>query len=379
MAEEEIENKTPEEGVMSLDEKPEQPVDVSGSLVGYITNKFHKSKVARMNDEKRWLDSYRNYRGTYSSDVQFTEQEKSRVFVKVTKTKVLAAYGQIVDVLFANNRFPISVDPTTIPEGVVESVHFDPKAPEGAQEEEASPYGFKGDGNDLPAGATLKDLLGPLKDDLEEIEGLKEGAGVTPTAITFHPAMIAAKRMEKKILDQLEESGASKQLRSTAFEMALLGTGIMKGPFAFDKEYPNWNEEGDYEPTIKSVPKTSHVSVWNFYPDPDASSMDNASYVIERQKLNRTQLRALKNRPYFREAQIEECIEMGETYEKEYWEDDLRDEQEAYDIDRFEVLEFWGNIDKKFATEFELDIPKEIEDYEELQVNAWICCGKLYD
>ncbi len=377
MAEEEIENKTPEEGVMSLDEKPEQPVDVSGSLVGYITNKFHKSKVARMNDEKRWLDSYRNYRGTYSSDVQFTEQEKSRVFVKVTKTKVLAAYGQIVDVLFANNRFPISVDPTTIPEGVVESVHFDPKAPEGAQEEETSPYGFKGDGNDLPAGATLKDLLGPLKDDLEEIEGLKEGAGVTPTAITFHPAMIAAKRMEKKILDQLEESGASKQLRSTAFEMALLGTGIMKGPFAFDKEYPNWNEEGDYEPTIKSVPKTSHVSVWNFYPDPDASSMDNASYVIERQKLNRTQLRALKNRPYFREAQIEECIEMGETYEKEYWEDDLRDEQEAYDIDRFEVLEFWGNIDKKFATEFELDIPKEIEDYEELQVNAWICCGKI--
>ena len=24
--------------------------------------------------------------------------------------------------------------------------------------------------------------------------------------------------------------------------MALFGTGIMKGPFATDKEYPNWNE-----------------------------------------------------------------------------------------------------------------------------------------
>ena len=31
-------------------------------------------------------------------DVHFTEHEKSRVFVKVTKTKVLAAYGQIIDV-----------------------------------------------------------------------------------------------------------------------------------------------------------------------------------------------------------------------------------------------------------------------------------------
>ena len=373
MEDQELNNEN--EGVAALEDKPDT-VDQNGGLVSYVTSKFQKSKTARMSDEKRWLDSYRNYRGTYSTDVQFTEQEKSRVFVKVTKTKVLAAYGQIVDVLFANNRFPISVDPTAIPEGVAESVHFDPKQPAEAKEE-ASPYGFKGDGNDLPAGATLKDLLGPLKEDLADIEGLKEGQGKTPSAITFHPAMVAAKSMEKKILDQLEESGASKQLRSTAFEMALLGTGIMKGPFAFEKEYPNWNDEGGYEPTIKAVPKTSHVSVWNFYPDPDASSMDDASYVIERQKLNRTQLRGLKNRPYFRADQIEECIEMGETYAKEYWEDDLRDDQEAYDIDRFEVLEFWGTMDKQFLEEFDLTIPPELKDQEELQINAWVCCGKI--
>ena len=42
--------------------------------------------------------------------------------------------------------------------------------------------------------------------------------------------------MEKKILDQLEESGATKHLRSIAFEMALFGTGVMKGPFAVDKD-----------------------------------------------------------------------------------------------------------------------------------------------
>jgi hypothetical protein len=41
--------------------------------------------------------------------------------------------------------------------------------------------------------------------------------------------MVAAKKMEKKIMDQLEESGASKSLRATAFEMPLFGTGMMKG------------------------------------------------------------------------------------------------------------------------------------------------------
>jgi hypothetical protein len=110
--------------------------------------------------------------------------------------------------------------------------------------------------------------------------------------------MIAAKGMEKKIHDQLQESSANKHLRSTAFEMALFGTGVMKGPFAVDKEYPNWSEDGEYDPTIKTVPQVSHVSVWNFYPDPDANNMDEAQYVIEKHKLSRSQLRALKRRPY---------------------------------------------------------------------------------
>ena len=87
----------------------------------------------------------------------------------------------------------------------------------------------------------MLEQLGPLGDKLEPVEDkLKEGPGKTPTAIEFSPAMVAAKKMQKKIHDQLEESGANKNLRSSAFEMALFGTGIMKGPFATDKEYPNW-------------------------------------------------------------------------------------------------------------------------------------------
>ena len=84
-----------------------------------------------------------NYRGLYGPDVQFTEAEKSRVFIKVTKTKTLAAYGQIVDVLFANNKFPLSIEPTELPEGVVADVNFDPQKPE-VPADIPSPYGFCG-------------------------------------------------------------------------------------------------------------------------------------------------------------------------------------------------------------------------------------------
>jgi hypothetical protein len=102
----------------------------TSSIVAFVLEKFSKSEDTRRQDEERWLQAYRNYRGIYGPDVQFTESEKSRVFIKVTKTKVLAAYGQIIDVLFANNKFPISVEPTTLPEGVEDSVHFDPQAEE---------------------------------------------------------------------------------------------------------------------------------------------------------------------------------------------------------------------------------------------------------
>jgi hypothetical protein len=256
---------------------------VTAPIIQLLTEKFTKAETTRKIDEERWLRAYRNYRGIYGADEQFTETEKSRVFIKVTKTKTLAAYGQIIDVLFANNSFPISVDPTVLPEGVAEDVNFDPaesKVREAVPE--FSPYGYKGDGKDLPPGATyvsLQDRLGPLTDELSGITNLNEGPGLTPSSATFSPAMVAAKKMEKKIKDQLDESNASKQLRSTAFEMALFGTGIMKGPFAIDKEYPNWTPEGDYSPTIKTVPSTSHVSVWNYYPDPDAVNMDEAQYI----------------------------------------------------------------------------------------------------
>lgn len=361
-----------EDSALSLEDVEDAAYEDGAALqlLRFVEDKYNKAEDARLNDEERWLKAYRNYRGSYGPDVQFTEAEKSRVFIKVTKTKTLAAYGQIVDVLFANNKFPLSVEPTILPEGVADSVHFDPKKPKGETEEATAEV-------QRVFGVPVEELLGPLTDKLEGINGLEEGAGVTPTAMTFSPAMVAAKLMEKKIQDQLEESGANKKLRSTAFEMALFGTGIMKGPFATDKEYPNWNDEGEYEPTIKTVPSVSHVSCWNFYPDPDAANMDEAQYVIERHKMSRSQLRALKKRPLFRTDVIDDIIDTGESYDPKYWEQDLADYDNNPSIDRFEVLEYWGNVDVDVLEEFGVDVPEDMATYGELNANIWICNGRV--
>ena len=126
MAEEQLpELSTASVSLDDVSESSEEKVYVS-RLVDIVNERFTKAETARRQYEDQWLRNYKNYRGVYSDAVKFTEAEKSRVFIKVTKTKVLAAYGQITDVLFSAGRFPLSVDPTVLPEGIAGDVHYDP-------------------------------------------------------------------------------------------------------------------------------------------------------------------------------------------------------------------------------------------------------------
>ena len=346
---------------------------LTGHIVQFVKDKYSKADTARQLDEERWIQAYRNYRGLYGPDVQFTSTEKSRVFVKVTKTKVLAAYGQIAEVLFGGNKFPISIDPTTLPDGVEDTVSFEtnPEVKKAVNSEMS----------ELLPGETLpefKERLGALSGVLEPvIEDVKATPGKTPTSAQLYPAEVSAKKMEKKIHDQLEESHAKKHLRAAAFETALFGTGVMKGPFAIDKEYPNWDDEGNYSPMFKTVPQTTSVSIWNFYPDPDAATMEEAEYVVERHKMSRSQVRGLKNRPYFRENAVDNALRLGESYRKQWWEHIMEDNSEEDRADRFEVLEFWGFVDKEVIKDQGVDIPKDLEDADQLSVNIWICNGQV--
>lgn len=344
----------------------------AGTIASYVMERYHKASTSRETEEARWLRAYRNYRGIYGPEVQFTDEEKSKIFVKVTKTKVNAAYGQITDVLLGSAKFPLTINPTRLPDGVEDTVHMETND----QLVEAMK-----EFPELQPGETTDDFvrrLGGLQKELKPIEDkLQAGPGTGPTQVTFHPAEIAAKKMEKKIHDQLEESRAKKHLRASAFECALFGTGVMKGPFTANKEYPRWDDEGNYDPLIKTVPKVSHVSLWNFYPDPDANNMEEAEWVVERHKMSRPQLRALKKRPYFRDSEIDLALEWGEDYIKEDWEQAMEDDAQETRSERYEVLEFWGNVDRELLEDHDVEIPDDVEDIEEVSVNIWVCHGRV--
>ena len=372
------EDQTESADVVALEEAndvEQENLDYSG-VASFIESQFRRSKDQRLADEERWLMGYRNYRGIYGPEVQFTDTEKSQAFVKITKTKVLAAYAQIVDVLFAGSKFPLGIDARKDPNNVAGAVNYDPNAitPEKVDEKLGVDYTPKR----AIARPNIEQDLGVYENTLAPVEEeLQSGAGTTNSSITFEPAKRAAQMMERKMHDQLDETNASKHLRSVAFETCLFGTGVLKGPFAFDKEYPNWDEEGNYSPIFETIPKVEYVSIWDFYPDPDARNMSEAEFTVQRHRLNRSQMRGLKRRPHFREESIELALEYGPQYQREYWEDALDETNNSESPDRFEVLEYWGVIDAELAEEADLELPEEVADRDEVQVNVWICNGQI--
>tara|TARA_R100000654_G_scaffold2122_3_gene7789 strand:- start:909 stop:3092 length:2184 start_codon:yes stop_codon:yes gene_type:complete len=371
--------------------------NLRNNLVGLIQDRFISAESARDLDEKRWLTSYHNYRGLYGKNIRFRESEKSRVFVKITKTKVLAAYGQLVDVIFGANKFPIGISETKVPEGVAEHAHLDTQNPvpglessmgemTGGQEETENPYdvGFEGDGRTLKAGATIG--TGKFEEKRIEKEAedrLVEGLSPIPEMLEISPAAKAARRMEKLIHDQIEESNGSSEIRNSLFEAALFGTGIIKGPFNFNKTLNRWtkNDDGErtYSPISVRVPRIEFVSIWDFFPDPNATTIQEAEYVFHRHRMNRTQLRGLRNLPYFDNDAIRECLQMGPNYVEKDYEQELKDDSrtDEYGASQFEVLEYWGVMDAEYAKQVGMELPQEVDDLDEIQINAWICNGKM--
>ena len=370
--------------------------DQERNLIGIIKGRYAQAESARDTNERRWIKAYENYRGLYAKGVKFRESEKSRVFVKITKTKVLAAFGQLVDVIFGTGKFPIGITETKIPEGETDFAHLDTNNPTPNIETSIpddignridNPYdvGYEGDGRTLKPGATFYNGMfeAPIEVQAEEAGILSDGVSPDPKALELSPAQKAARRMEKLIHDQIDESNGNAEIRNALLESALIGTGIIKGPFNFNKKLHKWenSEDGErtYSPLEVRVPRIEFVSCWDFYPNPSATNMHECEFIIHRHKMNRSQLRQLRNMPYFNEDAIRECIQMGPNYIEKDYESQIKDDNVSEDDyqTNFEVLEYWGIMDAEYAREVGIEISDSIDDLDEVQINAWISGDKL--
>lgn len=352
-------------------------------LAGLIQSKFEQAKMARRPHELRWRNAWMNFRGKPGSTT-FISTEKSKAFIKISKTKTIAVYSQMTEVLFPNDTIPIELAASPEPLGAPEYAHIDPEdavVDEAGMASEAQGMdfvGYPGDGKDLKPGETISSrVMTWVREKVGQMAKIKEGPGTNPNRIILKPAEEAAMYANKRVQDQFAEMNAVKRFREGCFECPLLGTAVMKGPFTVNKEIPSWDNEGTYRGIPKAVPRLRAVSIWNIYPDSEARTEEEIEWLIERHKLSASQMTGLKKMPGFRASAIEIILQRNPNYVNEDFENYLNENSQTVSNDRYEVLEYWGPVSKIIADQMGAKFPFPWpEGVDELHVNAWICGGE---
>jgi hypothetical protein len=129
-----------------------------------------------------------------------------------------------------------------------------------------------------------------------------------------------------------------------------------------------------YSPYYRDVPRIESVSCWDLYPDPIATNIHDADYVIQRHRMNREQLRGLMDMPMFDPDAIRTVLTGGGNYVDKYFESLIRDDEYLSRAanERYEVLEYWGAVDVSFLQQIGKDVG-DVDPLGKVQINAWIC------
>lgn len=359
-------------------------------VLSEIYQRHRQGKDARSTQDALWLASTNQWRGNLSPEEQAAVQRarernlfSSSAVVKITKTKTTAAQGQILDIIFDGDNIPIRIEPTPVPDGAADIAYI---APGEFPVEDV--YGFPGDGKSLQPGTTHKSALGGAYTRLKQLLGSQKVIeGQSPDAQKFPmltPAEKAADKMEKTILDQLEEGHFKNEVRSAVWECCVLGTGVLKGPETIKQVTNTWvkNEqtgENEYQPNINLFPETTYVSCWNIYPDPSARRQEDMQWVIQRHLLNRMSLSALKNKSAFDTDAIDRLLYAGPLPRtQETWENQIRDVNDVGMDNRYEVLEYWGYLERSMVEALSDYVGHNLEEgVEQFQVNIWVSQNEI--
>lgn len=365
-------------------------------VAGVVKSYFQQAKDARNTVEAQWLTSMKQWRGEHSATELAAisrRQERNPYtvynFIKITKTKATAALGQIIDLVFDNDRIPISIQPTTVPEGGVEDVVHLQAEQAKVPAEMLDPYGYAGDGRDVEPGADTRSMLGSMAAKIQDyLSGKKVVKGPSPdpqTSPVLTPAAEAAYRMEKTVVDQLEEYHFQREARRAFWQMVVLGTGVMKGPMTKAQVNHRWKKNeytgaNEYVPEVIKKPVSTYVSCWNFYPDPYATRIEDAAYVVEKHRYSPDAFAELRRYEGFDKQTIDYLISRGPApIVREWWEDSIRDVTNIdSNMQQFEVLEYWGVLDRKFLEPLKDVLGDDIEEgLDQYHVNVWICQDRV--
>lgn len=320
-----------------------------------IRGRFKEAETARKEIETRWLKDLRQYRGQYDPEVlQRIHPNRSKAFIRITRTKVKTVDSRLVDLLFpANGDSNWSLRPTVIPE--------------------------------LSA-----DHMQQIIQTIQQSGAQQVTREMIDTAVKqFSDAK--AKRMGVQISDQLSRMNYRDNLRQVVHSGNQYGTGILKGPMIMlskTKSYAQTEGKNGKPTTWKLeskdelLPYIENVPVWDFYPDMTAYSIEDCRFCIQRHKMNKRQLLDLSKRSDFMSDKISDYIEKAQEgdWEDKYFDSTIKEIGERTSTKfgtkkserKYEIIEYWGYLDAKDLEDMGANVPEELQGEMEIAANVWV-------
>ena len=257
-------------------------------------------------DEEIWREAYDAHRAVHPTKVNgvLSLAKKRGVFIHLVRRRVNSARVKITSLLFESGKVPFSITP-----------NYSPKF--------ASP--------------DLQQI--PPEEVRDEIDA-------------------RAERMEQTIRDIMRKTDYVGVISDTVLEMCLYGTGVTKSIVLKGYNYPVYTVARQDPNVLKAedlleselVPTVERVSIWDLFPNPEAKSIEDCDWVIQRGSYSPQQMIALGEQNGFDKKAIKEVLETGEG--EEYGVDQSESPTRSYTsggnrTKRFQVLEEWGTYTKE--------------------------------
>jgi len=354
------------------------------AIVGRLDKEAERRVGEREIVEKRWLDDLAQFHGRYSTGLkeEFKKARKSMLFINSTRPKTNAMASRLSDMLFPTDDRNWGIGPTPVPELTVEA-------------------------EEVAQAAATAEIAAAADPENPQLKAAAEGSAQAAESVQarMDEAKKRARAMEEEIDDHLRQANYAAQAREIIDDACKMGTGIIKGPVIGDRTRRAWKLqnlldengeviEGKTEYSMNEVDDTRPVlwrtDPWNFFPDMDATKIEDSEGNYERHMLNKKQLRRLSRRPGFDKDAIRRLIIAGANSTTPTYLADLRSITGSYNesvTDRYHVWEYHGPLSmdemKEIAALSQNEgILSDLEDIEvdpldEVEAVVWFCQGEL--
>lgn len=365
-----------------------------GQSLSILINKLDREAQDRVfkrrTVEIRWLQDLTQLAGEYEGKVKkdLDDAKKSAVFMNLTRNRTNGCEARLSDMLFPTDDDNWTIEASPVPEMAAQAQ----QAAEAAQAslDQANQAVKNQDPNHAAFADQANkhlDLRASLKARLDEAK--KRASGM--------------KDVMRKQLGDCNYAIAAREAIRDACE---IGSGIIKGPVsAEDNVRRAWvqsEETGDGLPTWQlsnsKDPRAAYyrVDYWNFFPDPEAVTVQGGQGAFERHLMTDTRLRRLARLPGFDKEAIRRLLDGGARDTLPVYLSELRGitgENQAQLKPQFQVWEYRGPIsgeDLSMLCECLMQnqgmadrgkalssVYQDVDPLTDIQVVLWFCQGEL--